>query len=122
MKTPTHSDLERILWSDPASECFAHDAREILASKPGERTFNDGGDAQAAIQEILDVVCAELDAPSEDDGADALRDQAVSAKRGAILLLHAAWAAEEALAEFEASKKRPSLPAEDPRQLKIGGA
>lgn len=93
MKSPTRSDLERLLWSDPASECFEHDALEV---------YNAGDSPLNGAQMVLELVSVETGDLAEgmslngESAAADLRDLATTAKRAAIMLLHAGWAAEEA--------------------------
>lgn len=82
--------LETLLWSDPASEAWEGDARSILADANSEP------EPMERIRDLIEVVGAETgDAELEyEDDAEDLRSLASTAKRGAILLLHAAAAAE----------------------------
>lgn len=99
MRTPTREDLQRLLFSDPASDAFEQDARGELARKRAHERPTD------RVRKLIEMVGVELNPEKlayEYDFADEhLRDLACTAKRGAILLLHAAWAAEQALAALE---------------------
>ena len=99
---PTREELVALLFSDPASECFLDDAGHVLDSEASGRTFHcDEGDRLGAVKEILAIVASEVgDIDMALEGTSAVgdaKDIACSAKRGAILLLMAAWAAENAL-------------------------
>ena len=98
MTPPTRLDLERLLWSDPASAAWEADAREVLSDVSERRRFVLTSPTSERVAELLGVVASEID-PFEDDGDDevtTLEGLACSAKRAAILALHAAWAAESA--------------------------
>lgn len=93
---PTREDLEQLLWSDPVSAEFESDAMGIILAADG--------DAADKAQELMDVVSGEVGDPfrgGEDDEAENLRDLACTAKRGAIMLLHAAWFAEQEAMKVE---------------------
>lgn len=87
---PQGIDLERLVMSDPASSAFVGDAIGIL-----EKNLHEGADV--AVSEVLAVVASETDGvgrSGEDTMKAELQDLAVTAKRGALLLLTAAWFAE----------------------------
>ncbi len=91
---PARVDLERILWSDSASDAWVQDALHVL------KEAEDPDDRLAAIKQLIEMAGSEtcdvdMSLEDEDEAAD-LDDLATTAKRGAILLLHAAWAAEKA--------------------------
>lgn len=93
---PTREELVALLFSDPASEAWEHDATWILDVLAEKRTFyRDEPGVLGACKEIAQVVSAELDlhmALGHEDEREDLEDVAC----GAILLLVAAWAAERA--------------------------
>ncbi len=131
MAAPTQGDLERLLWSDSATESCLGDADEILGRSPD-------GPRQWPILELLGAVSSEAEwlmigtrrveavrwrstesrKAAETDREDApidLRGMACGAKRLAILLLKGAWAAERAAEALEAAA--PVQPDGDGRPL-----
>jgi len=100
------------LFSDPASECWEADGYAIAlqgeaATAPGPCT----PDALEACVDVLRVVGSEIgdiELGCESVRAD-LDDVACSAKRGAILLLVAAWAAERKRPRKASSAPDPQM-------------
>lgn len=102
---PTREQLIALLFSDAASEAWERDALGILCGSEGD----DQQPHQAKetivdrVQEAIEVVGTECDAAREmvdgESDRDDLEALACGAKRGAILLLHSAWAAEQAAKE-----------------------
>ncbi len=102
MSTPTRADLEKLLWSDPASACFEADALKILDTAGID---NDGPIER--VKQLIETVGSETSDTEliyEHDIED-LRDLQATALRGAILLLHAAFEAKESLDLLETPHK-----------------
>lgn len=98
---PTREQLIVLLFSDPASDNFEQDALSILRRE---------GPMLERVQEVFDIVNAEtsgLDLDGESERDD-LKFLACGAKRCAILLLHAAFAAEESAKPKPRAKPKPS--------------
>lgn len=86
---PSRSELEDLLWGVHAAECFEQDALDILEKAEGTKTDR--------IAEVLSVVESELNGISmtlEGDARRDLQNLSTAARRGAILLMVAAWYAE----------------------------
>ncbi len=101
MAGPTRSDLERLLWSDPATEAWQGNADKILARDRRAAFWMtprqiDG--PTGPIRELLRVVSSEANGYREQDlgDTDDLRVMSGGMKWLAILLLRGAWAAERA--------------------------
>lgn len=105
--SPTREQLAALLFSDPATEAWEGDALKILerAKAEGDTHHEENahlGPDAFAVEELINVVGSETDSFSladvteGDDAKDDLLSLACSAKRGALLLLHAAFAAEQA--------------------------
>jgi hypothetical protein len=108
---PTREQLVALLFSDSASEAFEGDALAMLARDIDTRAGRLTQDSvRLNVMMLLDMISAEtsgLDLLGEDMRED-LKSLACTAKRAAILALHAAFAAEQALAPKPRSAAAPN--------------
>lgn len=99
MNTPTWSDLARLLNSDPASDEWAAEVLTLLKHQDG--------DVQTLIECTVDEAQEALSTMGYDEpemtDADELTRLASIAKRGAVKMLHTAFAAEQALGKIGAA-------------------
>jgi len=107
VRSPSLEQLRNLLISDPATAAFVGDAKAFMDDFDG-----DDEDPHAYICEILHNVSSEIDPHyglgrefDESDGVEGAKEDlkhiATSCKRGAILLLCAAFEAEQRLARAE---------------------
>ncbi len=94
---PTRDQLVALLFSDAASGAWEHEALSVLALDRGASLLQP---RLEAVVDLVEVVSAEIDVLTDSlklEPEDDLNTLACGARRAAVLLLHAAFAAEQAL-------------------------